>query len=54
MHWTNSADPSDGYSNHWSNAPINEDECTECGSNETFETPKLKNKRCCKKCWIKF
>jgi hypothetical protein len=57
MYYTVNSDPSDGWSNHWSNAPLqdlNEGQCPECMSENTFETPKQETKHCCKECWNKF
>lgn len=31
MIYTTTSDPSDGFSNHWSNAPDDHDCCPECG-----------------------
>lgn len=55
--YSNSADPSDGNSNHWMNAPdikLEDGQCPECFSLDTFTTPKLKTAYCCKKCFTKF
>ena len=46
-HYSNSADPSDGYSNHPDNAPdLDEDQCPECFSYDTWPAKVLvTNKR---------
>lgn len=49
------SDPSDSYSNHWSNAPeLEKGQCPKCLSLESFKTSKLKTTYCCKKCFTKF
>ncbi len=61
-YYTTTADPSDGFSNHWSNAP--EGGCPNCGSSNYF-TAKKREYNCmthkfenteiivCRECWHK-
>jgi transcription elongation factor Elf1 len=45
MFYTTTSDPSDGWSNHWSNAPIEKSTCPVCGS-ENIEEDKDNDKFC--------